>query len=619
MSSAYELFRDDDAGDLLIEPSKTSYPVQNLDRFLGKIYGYFLGKGFFNIFLARFLNLCAITFAMVLSGYLLTHVNYSTLLSTYDLKQAFFFQGILWWQWPCVLIAAVFLCVRVIQFFLEMKDFWEIRRFYLEELRIPNTDIETIEWREVVSKLVKVPRLCILKEEMTPLDVANRIMRTDNYFIVLINKELLNLKIPLPFLHKQQFVTKTLEWGISYTIFNYLFDHNNVINKDVLDPLKRSELAAGLRRRFRIMGFISLLFSPFVFVFLLIYFIFQYGEQFHNRPNSFAVRQWSPLARWKFRELNELLHVFQKRLKASYLTADKYVSSFSFHSLTIVARFISFIVGSLVGVLLMLSFWNEDMLFNLEIVEGRSAVWFVGVGGTIVAACRSLIPDENVVLEPDAAMEELVQFTHYMPKSWVGKSHTSKVLTDFTRLFDYKITIFVQELASVLFSPLVLMFSLPQSADRIIDFFCNFTIEEPGVGYICKFAKFPLAEHGNKRYGVDSSSNKRNRTKQGKMEKSFLNFKANHPEWKPDEDGQRYLVSLTRTVGSASSMFRRDPDDNNRSTFTSASDPQLSVFESTSDKHSVGDSIASLNKIHRMFFKSQIGLSQEDVVSDKEL
>lgn len=46
--------------------------------------------------------------------------------------------------------------------------------------------------------------------------------------------------------------------------------------------------------------------------------------------------------------------------------------------------------------------------------------------------------------------------------------------------------------------------------------------------FLCsgKFATFPLAEHGNKKYGVDSASNKRNRTKQGKMEKSFLNFKV---------------------------------------------------------------------------------------------
>lgn len=616
MSSAYELFKDDDGGDLLIEPSKNSYPVQNLDRFLGKVYGYFLGKGYFNIILARFLNLCALTFAMILSGYLLTHINYTVLLNTYDLKQAFFFQGILWWEWPCVIISAAFLGVLTIQFLIEVRDCWEIRTFYIEELRIPPSDMETIEWREVVNKLIKVPRLCILKEEMTPLDVANRIMRKDNYLIVLINKELLNLKIPLPFLSKYQFVTKTLEWGISNTVFNYLFDHNNVIIKDALDPQKRSELAAGLRFRFKLMGFISLLLSPFIFVFLLIYFIFQYGEQFHNRPNSLAVRQWTPLARWKFRELNELLHVFQKRLKASYLTADRYVSSFAFHSLTIVARFISFVVGSLVGVLLVLSFWNEDMLFNLEIVEGRSAVWFVGVGGTIVAACRGLIPDENVVLEPDAAMEELVQYTHYMPKSWVGKTHTSKVLGEFTRLFDYKITIFLLELASVLFSPLVLMFSLPQSADKIVDFFCNFTVEEPGVGYICKFAKFPLAEHGNRKYGVDSSSAKRNRTKQGKMEKSFLNFKANHPEWKPDEDGQRYLAGLSRNVSSVSSMYR---DDNSRSTYTTTSDPSQSVFESTTDKYSVGDSVASLNKIHRMFYKSQVGFSQDEITSAKEL
>lgn len=100
------------------------------------------------------------------------------------------------------------------------------------------------------------------------------------------------------------------------------------------------------------MGFMSLILSPFILIFLLIYFIFRHGEVFifkkfffkyfikelRNRPGIFLSRQWSPMARWKFRELNELPHVFQKRLNASYNFAQQYVDSFSFNKLTIIAR-----------------------------------------------------------------------------------------------------------------------------------------------------------------------------------------------------------------------------------------------------------------------------------------
>lgn len=51
----------------------------------------------------------------------------------------------------------------------------------------------------------------------------------------------------------------------------------------------------------------------------------------------------------------------------------------------------------------------------------------IGIGGSIIAICRSFIPDENSVMEPDKVMEQVVQYTHYMPKTWRGNTHTNKV------------------------------------------------------------------------------------------------------------------------------------------------------------------------------------------------
>jgi len=144
---------------------------------------------------------------------------------------------------------------------------------------------------------------------------------------------------------------------------------------------------------------LGLIISPFFFFFLVIYFAFQYGEEFRLKPSGIAARQWSPLARWKFRELNELLHVFQKRLNASYPFSEQYVTSFPDNTLAILARFVSFICGSIVVLLILLGFWNDDF-FRVDLYQGKSALWFIGVGGTIVAVCRALIPDENGVFEP---------------------------------------------------------------------------------------------------------------------------------------------------------------------------------------------------------------------------
>ena len=64
-----------------------------------------------------------------------------------------------------------------------------------------------------------------------------------------------------------------------------------------------------------------------------------------------------------------------------------------------------------------------------------------------------------------------------------------------------KISLFFQELLSVVFTPFVLWFSLPKSAEGIIDFFREFTVHVDGLGYVCSFAVFDFKRHGNVKVG----------------------------------------------------------------------------------------------------------------------
>ncbi len=73
----------------------------------------------------------------------------------------------------------------------------------------------------------------------------------------------------------------------------------------------------------------------------------------------------------------------------------------------------------------------------------------------------------------------------------------SQVHEQFGELFVMKIVIYGQELLSVLLTPLVLWFTLPQCAPAIIDFFREFTVHVDGLGYVCSFAVFDFQRHGN--------------------------------------------------------------------------------------------------------------------------
>eukprot|EP01116_Phalansterium_solitarium_P000934 TRINITY_DN10769_c0_g1_i1.p1 TRINITY_DN10769_c0_g1~~TRINITY_DN10769_c0_g1_i1.p1 ORF type:complete len:636 (+),score=181.83 TRINITY_DN10769_c0_g1_i1:90-1997(+) len=532
----------------IVEPERSGPNVQNLDKFLSRVYNYYHGKGFNAILLSRLLNLITLALVVIFIVFFVCWVDYDTLFTTFELTESIKYQGIPWWLGICVFIFLLFWSIQVLLFIRDIWEYWSIRKFYTEDLKISERTLQTAQWHEVTAKIVQLPYIFRASNQITALDIANRIMRKENYMIAMINKDVLSLRLPIPGIASRSVMTHELEWLINFAISHTLFSAESVqgLNQEVLQPGQLPRLAERLRRWFWWLGVCSLVLSPFVFVYLLIYSVFKYGEELRSKPQILGHRTWSALARWKFRELNELPHVLHRRLRASYMQANLYVGCFSSLLLTIVARFVAFVCGSVLVVLLALSVWNDDALIQLNIA-GKSALWYIGILGSVIAVSRGLIPDETASAEPEVVMREIELCTHYMPDHWKGRTHTLDVLDEFQQLYEYAVVVYLIELLGVLFSPFVLMFELTKSADGIVRFFHEYTIAQPGVGNICKYAVFPLEELGSREYLVDSRVDVRSADKQtrfGKLEKSFINFADNHPEWKPPEAGRRYLDQL---------------------------------------------------------------------------
>ena len=116
----------------------------------------------------------------------------------------------------------------------------------------------------------------------------------------------------------------------------------------------------------------------------------------------------------------------------------------------------------------------------------------------------------------------------------------------FSALFQNKIMLFFQELFSVLIVPYILLVSLPACSARIVEFFREFTLHVDSLGYVCSFAVFDFKRHGNAAYGAPTELvNDYKSSKGGKMEASFLNFRAQHPNWSPDIDGSHFFTNVT--------------------------------------------------------------------------
>lgn len=147
-----------------------------------------------------------------------------------------------------------------------------------------------------------------------------------------------------------------------------------------------------------------------------------------------TARTYSPLALCKIREYNELPHLFNKRISRSHENSSKYLLQFPNHLVVIIARFISFLSGSLATVLVIITLFEEEFQKGFEITPNRSALFYIGLFGSILAVTQGFT-QENTVYEPQRWMNEVILDTHYNPDEWREKAHLPQVFLFFTNSF----------------------------------------------------------------------------------------------------------------------------------------------------------------------------------------
>ncbi|KAF8328694.1 autophagy protein Apg9-domain-containing protein [Cantharellus anzutake] len=567
--------------------------VYNLDAFLQEVYAYYVGKGIYCIALYRGLNLLTVGFVIGFSTFLLGCVDYplvstSGLLS--DVIVPHCVSGFSGFTLLFFLTFGAFWLWNIFTFAMGIMQLLDMYRFYTYLLDIPDADIQTISWQEIVRRIGKIREqnpvtalssaAALQSDSITaPLDahdIANRIMRQENYLIALFNKGLLNLRLPRPPLLQRllplenegqgRTLTKALEWNLRFCLLGFLFDHNGRVRNAFTTQKNRLMLVQALRRRFIFMGCINAIFAPFIVLYLIMYSFFRYFEEYHKNPSFISSRQYTPFAQWKFREFNELSHLFKRRLHESYPAASEYIDQFPNEKMAQLMRFVAFIAGSFAAVLALASVIDPELFLHFEITPHRTVLFYIGVFGSILAVARGMIPEDHRVFDTEYLLREVIQFTHYMPNEWKGQLHSKKVHNEFGQLFQMKVMVFIQELVSVILTPFILWFSLPDCAPAIVDFFREFSVHVDGLGYVCSFAVFDFKRHGNVNFGAPGEvQDERYLSKEGKMEKSFLNFKAAHPDWNPkDPAGSIYLDRLAQLHPLYHPMYGHGPAGFNR-------------------------------------------------------
>nr|KAJ3418122.1 autophagy protein atg9 [Polyrhizophydium stewartii] len=527
--------------------------VRHLDLFLTRIYQYFVGKGYFCIMLSTAANLATGAFVIFVSTFLVACIDYQLIHEKKRLADVIEPNCVGGMSWLTLLVVSVFTVMWLLQavrFVLDLGQLREMQFFFTNVLDITDDKLQNTLWSDVVDRIVESREAharahpSALLRRLDAHTIANRILRKDNYLIALFNRDILDLRVPL--MGQRQIMSKLMEWNLSYCIFSYVFDDRGLFHKRFLKENNR------LQKRFRTMAFVNLVFSPFLLIFLILYLTFKYAQEYQRNPAGASARQYSPFAWWKFREFNELPHLLKMRLNRSSDNANTYLRQFPKEYIIILAKFVAFVSGSLLTVLLALTLFEEELQQGFEITPGRSAFFYIGVLGTILALSRTLVPPENEVFEPEKWMREVALETHYLPDEWRDRAHTEDVRAEFERLFELRLLLSLQELLSIVFAPIILYYSLPPCAPAIIDFFREFTVHVDSLGYVCSFAVFDFKRHGNIKFdaqpqaggGAAAAPHEHLVSRQGKMEMSFVNFKANNPNWDPGLEGSEYLSRI---------------------------------------------------------------------------
>lgn len=156
------------------------------------------------------------------------------------------------------------------EFFVELLEVPEVctdsnvfKRVGADYLATIQNDIQTVPWHVLVSQLsiLRASHPSALSLARTSAaatvrldahDVANRIMREENYLIALFNKEVLDISIPLPTSllrvapslggYGKEMLTRTLEWNLSFCLTGFLFGLDGQVRRVFVSERNKKEL-----------------------------------------------------------------------------------------------------------------------------------------------------------------------------------------------------------------------------------------------------------------------------------------------------------------------------------------------------------------------------------------
>jgi autophagy-related protein 9 len=121
-----------------------------------------------------------------------------------------------------LLMAVVFWTAYLLFSGYRLLQLYEIQTFYHTVLEIKDSELSSVPWKDVVQRICKRQpqvHLIVNQEQITPLDIYQRVLRYKNYMVAFVDHDILPLHIQVPFVGKISYLSSGLRQNLEWILF----------------------------------------------------------------------------------------------------------------------------------------------------------------------------------------------------------------------------------------------------------------------------------------------------------------------------------------------------------------------------------------------------------------
>ena len=467
-------------------------------NFIKQLYFYYRNKGFKNIIFTQIINIIISIFLFTLISFLFNSVdyvdlfkinNYTKLTKLVKMKSLFKFNTF----FICLFISFIlFILTKILNLIELIHKYSKIQKYYNTNLEINDDELEYITWNNVVNKFEKYNN-----ESIDIYKINSIILFNENYFNAIFDNNIIKIN----------HLTNLMEWNIHYCILFKMFDTND---NSSLEVKKKN-----IYLRLRVISIINFIFMPFILVFILFYNIFNYGEEFYNKPTLLTSRIFTKKALWKYRYYNELPHDYENRINTIKNTANQYIKQFKNDYIISFSKLIVFVCSSFFIILIFLSIINDKILIYITLFNNKSILWLISILASLITIFKT---SDVITNQPKYYMEEISKII-YIDEEFIDNSNKRETKNKFLYDYQYKIAIILKDIIYTILTPFRLWL-LANNVENIANFIhSNIAINDLNS---CKEAEF-TTEIFNDMLNDECVTSK--------LSKSLENFNILYPEW----------------------------------------------------------------------------------------